>query len=123
MGASPIASLQGVGLQPKKSTLPTDQPREKIARASTPHDSRVAPKGQGGETPLHWAAVGADKDFVEFLVALGAEVEARGETGRTPHRGAVEDGLPSVIELLLVRHVSSGCAGQGNGVKLRHLQH
>ncbi len=67
--------------------------------------------------------MGADKDFVEFLVALGAEVETRGETGRTPHHDAVEDGLPGVVELLLVRHVSSGCAGQGNGVKLRRLQH
>jgi cytohesin len=38
----------------------------------------------GGQTPLHWAAVGNNKELAELLIANGADVNARDKDGDTP---------------------------------------
>ena len=45
---------------------------------------------QHGSTPLHSAVEGGHAAAIELLVALGAQLEARGHSGDTPLLKAVE---------------------------------
>lgn len=58
-----------------------------------------------GETPLHWAASNDDVDFLEALLALGADIEVPGAifTGGTPMSDAVVFAQWRAAHLLLER--------------------
>lgn len=61
----------------------------------------VNAKDEGGRTPLHWAAYGANKDVVECLINSGAAVNARDEIDWTPLHLAAWGGGKDVAELLI----------------------
>ena len=49
--------------------------------------------GNGGDTPLHYAAESGRRDVVEYLVSKGADIRAKNSHGTTPlhrRRGAGE---------------------------------
>ena len=57
-----------------------------------------------GNTPLHRAAGQGNKDVVELLLSKGAQVDAKGNLGRTPLFAAAGSwGNKDVVELLLSR--------------------
>ena len=57
-----------------------------------------------GRQPLQAALEDGDEDRAYVLLALGAEVNARGSDGRTPLMTAIEAGLsPEMLERLMDR--------------------
>ena len=55
----------------------------------------------GGGTPLHWAAEKGYIEMAEFLLANGADVNARSNVGCTPLSLAADEGHKDIAELLL----------------------
>lgn len=54
-----------------------------------------------GETALHFAAAGADREIIEMLLASGADRASRSSRGETPLDYAVRNGrTPDVLQLL-----------------------
>lgn len=62
---------------------------------------RGAAVNRPGWTPLHYACSGPDNGVAAFLIAQGAEVNARSENGTTPLMMAARYGNTDVIPLLL----------------------
>lgn len=62
---------------------------------------RGAAVNREGWTPLHYAAAGPDNGVAAFLVAQGAEVNARSANGTTPLMMAARYGNSLVVPLLL----------------------
>jgi ankyrin repeat protein len=60
----------------------------------------VNAKDEGGQTPLHRAALRGHKEIVELLIAKGADVNAKDLNGRTPLHYATF-GSNEIVELLL----------------------
>ena len=54
-----------------------------------------------GNTPLHAAVMYNRRDIVEFLLALGCDVNTAGEQGFTPLHIATKFNYPELVELLL----------------------
>ena len=50
--------------------------------------------------PLHYAAMRADPDLLEALLAAGSQVNAKGELGATPLHMAAAHGRPSAVDRL-----------------------
>jgi ankyrin repeat protein/SAM-dependent methyltransferase len=61
----------------------------------------VSKKDSGGWTPLHLAAYACHKDVGEYLLSLGAEVNAKNRMGVMPLHIAAMNGHRDVAELLL----------------------
>ncbi len=59
--------------------------------------------GAGGNTPLHYAAFGGNRDVAQLLLANGALVNALNESRQTPLHYAVLAGNRDVVALLLAR--------------------
>jgi hypothetical protein len=57
---------------------------EKVKTLLKTNPDLVFSKGQGGWTPLHYAAKSGNKDVVEFLLEHKAEVNAEDNYGQTP---------------------------------------
>ncbi|MCY3556440.1 MAG: ankyrin repeat domain-containing protein [Gemmatimonadetes bacterium] len=54
-----------------------------------------------GETALHFAAAGADREVIEILLTHGADRSAKSSRGETPLDYAVRNGrMPNVLQLL-----------------------
>lgn len=54
-----------------------------------------------GETALHFAAAGADREIIEMLLARGADLSSKSSRGETPLDYAVRNGrTPDVLQLL-----------------------
>lgn len=62
---------------------------------------RGAAVNRAGWTPLHYACSGPDNGVAAYLVAQGAELDARSENGTTPLMMAARYGNTDVIPLLL----------------------
>jgi ankyrin repeat protein len=60
----------------------------------------VNAKDEGGQTPLHQAALRGNKEIVELLIANGADRNAKDVNGRTPLHYATF-GYNETVELLL----------------------
>jgi ankyrin repeat protein len=65
--------------------LPSDLDQIKALLADNP--GLVSSKDPKGQTPLHLAAVHANKAMLKLLLANGADVNAKGEHGLTPLHG------------------------------------
>ena len=57
-------------------------------------------KNREGETPLHEAVKGNNKDLIEWLITHGADVNARDLSGCTPVSTASGYGHKDIVELL-----------------------
>ncbi len=76
-----------------------DAPAVKALVEKTPQ--LVDARDQDGDTPLHYAAVGADAGLIDVLVGHGARLEAVNAAGKTPlHLAAENDRREAVAELL-----------------------
>ncbi|MFT7723971.1 MAG: ankyrin repeat domain-containing protein [Roseateles sp.] len=62
---------------------------------------RGAAVNRKGWTPLHYAASGPDNGVAAFLIAQGADLEARSENGSTPLMMAARYGNGDLVPLLL----------------------
>ena len=71
-----------------------------------------------GETALHWAAAGSNKECEECLKLLltvkGINVDAFDKKERTPLYRAAEEGYNERVELLLKAHANVNKSGQVN---------
>lgn len=54
-----------------------------------------------GKTPLHLASENGNTPIMDFLLSLGADIEARDSGKRTPLVLAIDSGWPKAVELLL----------------------
>ena len=57
--------------------------------------------GEGGFTPLHWAAFTGNAEVIAALAAAGAKLEARYENGTTPLHWAALGGTAKTVMALL----------------------
>lgn len=62
---------------------------------------RGASVNRAGWTPLHYACSGPDNGVAAFLIAQGAELNARSENGTTPLMMAARYGAGDLVPLLL----------------------
>ena len=62
---------------------------------------RGAAVNRAGWTPLHYACAGPDNGVAAFLIAQGAEINARSENGTTPLMMAARYGSGDLVPLLL----------------------
>ncbi|WP_293501650.1 ankyrin repeat domain-containing protein [Roseateles sp.] len=62
---------------------------------------RGAAVNRAGWTPLHYACAGPDNGVAAFLIAQGAEIDARSENGTTPLMMAARYGNSDLVPLLL----------------------
>ena len=53
-----------------------------------------------GGMPLHWAAYRGRNEVVEFLIAEGADVNAKNQAGATPLDKAIEKNRDETVSLL-----------------------
>jgi ankyrin repeat protein len=63
-----------------------------------------------GLTPLGWAAIQGLTKMVTLLLAHGADVNERSDSGETPLYLAAENGYPAVVEILLDRQADVNLA-------------
>jgi ankyrin repeat protein len=81
----------------------------------------ISSKDELGETPLAMAAVAGQKDVVEFLLAHGADVNARNLVGNTPLHEAVwedDEAHKDVVGLLLAHGADVNAKGQQGATPL-----
>src|SRR5512136_2374939 len=78
-----------------------DVPAVKALIEKTPR--LVAAKDADGDTPLHYAAVGADPALIDFLVDKGAPLDAVGAGVKTPLQLAAMNDRREPVAALLKR--------------------
>jgi hypothetical protein len=75
---------------------------EKVKSLVKEHPDLVSSQDElYGQTPLHIAAFNGHKDVAEFLLANGADVNAKAKNGSTPLHLAAAKGYNGIVELLL----------------------
>jgi len=74
-------------------------------------------------TALHEAAIWDHKEMVEFLLARGANVNARDWGGQTPLHWAVGSERTDVVQLLIARGADVNARGVGGGTPLTKAMH
>jgi cytohesin len=67
------------------------------------HGGKTGEELRTGRTPLHIAALEDDWENVEWLIAEGADVNAKTNTGRTPLHDAAFWGHKEIVELLIAK--------------------
>jgi ankyrin repeat protein len=72
------------------------------------------PNEPRGDTPLHGAVEGGHADIVEFLVAIGADLQARDNADRTPLHDAAYLGFTEIARIL-ISHGAEVNAVSGGG--------
>jgi len=86
-------------------------------------DVNTKGKGSGDETPL-FAAIRADNadnsDVAKFLIAKGADVNAKDKNGQTPLHEACEHGMRNMVELLIAEGADVNAKDNGGATPL-HL--
>jgi len=105
-------AVAGCGTRPDRQPLVWETIQESARRGDLADVKRhlargeaVSSKGSIGWTPLHLAAVNGHKDVVEFLIAKGADMNARitvgMNTGCTPLHKAASAGQKDIVEILI----------------------
>lgn len=74
------------------------------------------PDKENGFTPLHWAVMGNQTNMVKFLLAKGANVNARDPYGMTPLHKAAAFGCQEIAELLTAHGADLRAFGTKYGV-------
>jgi len=77
-------------------------------------------KGSGDETPLFPAVRADNTDAAKFLIAKGADVNAKDKNGQTPLHEACEHGRRDMVELLIVEGADVN-AKDNDGVTPLHI--
>ena len=86
---------------PVKQMLYTAAERQEIDRFCTKYDIKdVKREYKGGGTILHLAAGDGNVAVAKFLIAEGAEVDAKTDAGQTPLDVAIEKNYTAVVEYL-----------------------
>ncbi len=84
-------------------------------------DVNTKGKGSGDETPL-FAAVFADhNDVAKFLIAKGADVNAKDKSGQTPLHPACEHGKRNMVELLIAEGADVNAKDYGGATPLHRM--
>ncbi|MBC6404098.1 MAG: ankyrin repeat domain-containing protein [Hyphomonadaceae bacterium] len=107
-----IATLLGIGLYARNAEAQPDCDlwnSEGFFESAAAADVRrclaagaeVEARTEGGETPLHLAALGGNAETVTALVDAGADVEAREEDNRTPLHVAAAGGTAETVTALV----------------------
>jgi hypothetical protein len=81
-----------------------------IVHAFIARGADVNHRGEGGGSPLHWAAARGLVDIAELLLAHGARVNARDDDGETPLDIARKRGHGEMVVLL-----AGGAGEEGKG--------
>ncbi len=76
-GCSPLQVAAGYGLEPQTSTYIPDARLETVRYLVEQVGADVNSADKKGYTPLHGAGLTAENDVIEYLVAMGADVNAR----------------------------------------------
>ena len=63
--------------------------------------ARSEMKYYNGYTPLHWATSYGNAEMVQLLIAAGADVDTRSESGITPLQNAAGSGTAEMVQLLI----------------------
>jgi len=89
---------------------------EKVVRLIEKNNTHLLSRDEKGNTPLHLASKSlVETQIIEFLMARGADTEARNMDGKTPIHFAAEAGSKAAIEILIEQGAdlnaqdSSGC--------------
>jgi len=72
---------------------------------------KVVDAGVNARTPLHWAADYGQLEILEFLVAQGADLEAKDRFGITPLLAAVHEGHAEAVKFLLSKGANRNVKG------------
>jgi len=84
-------------------------------------DVNTKGKGSGDETPL-FAAVFADhNDVAKFLIAKGADVNAKDKSGQMPLHSACEHGKRNMVELLIAEGADVNAKDNGGHTPLHRM--
>jgi hypothetical protein len=71
----------------------------------------VNAKDENGQTPLHIAICGGQREEVELLIAKGADINAKDNSGQTPLHYAAVLGQKEVVELLIAKGADINARG------------
>lgn len=97
--ASPLTKVEGINAQGETPLMIA------AIRGSLPAAQALVKRGaavnRAGWTPLHYACSGPDNGVAAFLIAQGAELNARSENGTTPLMMAARYGNSDLVPLLL----------------------
>ena len=78
-------------------------------------------KGSGGYTPLFAAIFGGHNDVAKFLIAKGADVNAKDMAGQTPLHCACEHGNKDGAELLIAKGADVNARDYGGATPLHRI--
>ena len=94
-----------------------DDKSDVICRFVREHPHSALIRTEDGDTLLHLSCWAKRIDAVQILLAAGADVNARGESGRTPLHYAVYEGDPRSVGIVraLVSHGADPVAVDDNG--------
>ena len=84
-------------------------------------DVNTRAKGSGGGTPLFAAVFGDNNDIAKFLIAKGADVNAKDKAGVTPLHYACEHGKRNMAELLINEGADVNAIDGGGSTPLHRM--
>ncbi len=90
------------------------------ARRHLNEGADVNKKDEQGQTPLHHAAYGGQKEVTEVLLERGAKVNAKDDEGRTPLHLASKNGHAPLVDLLLAQRAQVNSRDKKGRTPLHH---
>ena len=93
------------------------------ARRHLNEGADVNKKDEQGQTPLHHAAYGGQKEVTEVLLERGAKVNAKDDEGWTPLHLASKNGHAPLVDLLLAKRGQVNSRDKKGRTPLHHATH
>jgi ankyrin repeat protein len=90
-GATPLMVAAGLGREAISRTGEMEEKYREAVRIAMQLGGDVRSVGPGSRTALHGAALMGDTELVKFLIAQGADIEAKDQYGQTPLTMALGD--------------------------------